>query len=395
MYNQAKEQTIFKSYPRIYQWENFRMIKILLPNGEWSYDPDKLLGKPGGFGSVFRGLNDQYGTIAVKKLFITADVAGHREIRIAQELMHKDLKHIIPFLDAGIDANSNGYFFVMPCAEYSLQQELERVGKFPETVAIDILQQIAYGLGEVPNIVHRDLKPGNILYHDGKWKIADFGIARFVEESTSINTLKDCLTPQYAAPEQWRQERVMEKTDIYSLGCIAFTLIMGTPPFQGPIFEQFKEQHLNWEPPVLECSPALRSHILLMLRKMPEARPDLERVINRLGEIAQELSQPSKNTQIHALEIAGAKAAKEEIKNEAAKIVAKQLQIKREELAKFALQSLSQIIDTLFNTIIKHAPTAKIYRQPEPYLWLGSAELRTKFPLMNQLLDPVFFENSS
>jgi len=45
------------------------------------------------------------------------------------------------------------------------------------------------------DLVHRDLKPSNILYHEGVWKLADFGIARFVEESTSANTLKKCLTP--------------------------------------------------------------------------------------------------------------------------------------------------------------------------------------------------------
>jgi serine/threonine-protein kinase len=53
-----------------------------------------------------------------------------------------------------------------------------------------VLLQIASGLSEVEDIVHRDLKPANILRHEGVWKIADFGIAKFVEETTSVETLK-------------------------------------------------------------------------------------------------------------------------------------------------------------------------------------------------------------
>jgi len=194
------------------------MTKIQLPKGEWFYDPEKPLGNPGGFGAVFQGHSIEFGIVAVKKLHITAEEAGHREIRVANELMQKQLTHVMPILDAGMDAESGGYFFVMPCAEYSLQDEINRQKKISEVEAVGILSQIVSGLLEVPNIVHRDLKPGNILFHENNWQIADFGIARFIEESTSINTLKDFLSPQYASPEQWKQEKVTED------GCILFRL---------------------------------------------------------------------------------------------------------------------------------------------------------------------------
>jgi serine/threonine protein kinase len=51
---------------------------------------------------------------------------------------------------------------------------------------------------EVPQIVRRDLKPANVLWLDGGWKIADFDIAKFVEDVTSLNTVKAALTPPYA-----------------------------------------------------------------------------------------------------------------------------------------------------------------------------------------------------
>jgi len=68
------------------------------------------------------------------------------------------------------------------------------------------LIQIVTGLQEIGQLVHRDLKSANILFHQGSWKIADFGIARFVEESTSANTVKGFLSPQFPAPEQWSGE---------------------------------------------------------------------------------------------------------------------------------------------------------------------------------------------
>jgi len=158
---------------------------------------------------------------------------------LAEDLAGKELSHVIPILDAGQDANSNQYFVVMPRADKSLQDELEQSGRLDDDGAAEILVQIARGLAEVPHIVHRDLKPANVLLHDNVWKIADFGIARFVEESTSLNTLKRCLTATYAAPEQWRMERATPATDLYALGCIGYALLTGQPPFQGPELSDF------------------------------------------------------------------------------------------------------------------------------------------------------------
>jgi len=56
--------------------------------------------------------------------------------------------------------------------------------------------------------------------HESVWKIADFGIAKFVEDSTSLETLRNSLTPAYAAPEQWQLQRPTSATDIYSVGVL-------------------------------------------------------------------------------------------------------------------------------------------------------------------------------
>jgi len=110
----------------------------------------------------------------------------------------------------------------MPKADGSLQGIIDKGRKFSAPDAAAAILQVAKGLLEVNELVHRDLKPDNILLHQGKWKVADFGIARFIQEVTSSRTLKDWMSDHYAAPEQWRSERATHATDIYALGALGF-----------------------------------------------------------------------------------------------------------------------------------------------------------------------------
>src|SRR4051794_6640358 len=106
---------------------NFTLMeRIVLPRGEWAYDPSKPLGKPGGFGAVFEGTSDGYGQLAVKRLHIRSSDAAHREMRIATDLACRTLTHVVPVLDAGEDAHTGQYFVVMPRAERSLEADIQR-----------------------------------------------------------------------------------------------------------------------------------------------------------------------------------------------------------------------------------------------------------------------------
>ena len=193
------------------------MKTIKLPRGTWRYDPDRRLGDEGGFGTVYAGLGEGDEEVAIKRLHLTAAKAAHRELRIADDLIGQKYLYVIPVLDAGQDAESDDYFVVMARAEGSLQDAID-VGEINgEAEAAAIMENIVRGLQEASGIVHRDLKPANVLFHEEKWKIADFGIARFVEAATSANTLKKELTPYYAAPEQWRGQRATTATDVYAL----------------------------------------------------------------------------------------------------------------------------------------------------------------------------------
>ncbi|MBW0150742.1 MAG: protein kinase [Phenylobacterium sp.] len=73
-------------------------------------------------------------------------------------------------------------------------------------------------------MLHRDLKPGAVLWHEERRKIADFGIAKFVGDATSLERHRTSLTPVYAAPEQWRGERTKNAADVHALGCIIHAL---------------------------------------------------------------------------------------------------------------------------------------------------------------------------
>ena len=333
------------------------MKKIKLPKGEWLYDPNKPLGPEGGFGIVFEGQSPRGEALAVKRLKIEANETAHRELKIAQEFSRQDFKHIIPCFDAGQDAESDHYFVVMAKAERSLQDEINSGKKFNDEEAARILLQIVDGLLEIPEIVHRDLKPGNVLFHSGQWKMADFGIARFVEESTSLRTLKGCLSPPYAAPEQWRFETSSQATDAYALGCIGYCVLTGTPPFTGPQTEDYQRQHLSDDPPKLDDhAPFLRSLISMLLRKSPEARPPHKRIRKLLTEGLQAPKESRK--EFEALATISAQLSEQQAREEAEREAVRLKQEKRDRLAQEAVQNLQSLYNRMLLRISQAAPSA-------------------------------------
>jgi serine/threonine-protein kinase len=347
------------------------MQEIKLRKGVWKYDPNSPLGPPGGFGAVFLGYDNNNQEVAVKKLHISSKTTGHRELVVSEELSGKPFNHIIPFFDSGIDAESGEYYVVMAKAEKSLQ-DLLNSGGLSEKDAVNILTQIAIGLKEVGDIIHRDLKPGNVLFHDGQWKLADFGIARFVEDSTSLNTLKGFLSPLYAAPEQWRLERATKATDIYAFGCIAFALVTGHPPFPSG---DFRERHLHEEPVRPPVSPRLQQLISLCLRKHPNARPSIASILKQLEGI---MTSPVSHSGIAE---AGAVIAENEAKREAETYREQTEEEARRELAKEGIKSLDFIIDMMFEAIGRDAPVARrVISQGIQGIKLGNGYLQIQIP---------------
>ncbi len=331
------------------------MITIKLPSGTYDYDPAKPLGKPGGFGQVFLGCTSSGMEVAVKRLHLSAASAAHRELSIADELKGRTLAHVVPFIDAGEDAESGDYFVVMPKAEMNLSSHIAHVGKLDATAAAACMMQVVSGLIEVGDLVHRDLKPDNILFHDGKWKIADFGIARFVSEVTAANTLKDCLSPAYAAPEQWRLERATHATDVYALGCIGFFLLSANAPYHS----NHSHEHQFSQLPAFACADSrLSSLITIMTRKSPQVRPSLQRV----GQVLQTIKDnppPAASGGGGMLAQAAAFAVQREEAIEAQKSLAQAKEEARNQLARDAFDILAENCERLWGKVHHNAPSAQ------------------------------------
>ncbi len=358
------------------------MEQIHLQSSTWFYDPNKPLGTAGGFGQVFLGTSKSGDQVAIKKIKTGCEDSGNRELRISNELTGRTLTHVLQPLDSGIDANSGNYFLAMPLADHSLQQMLDNGHVFPVADALDVLQQIAEGLEELKGLVHRDIKPANILYQDKTWKIADFGIAKFVEESTSLLTLKDCLSPDYAAPEQWRLESSTSATDVYALGCIAFRLLAGKRAFPGPTSIDFREQHLHQAVPELSASiPAfLRTLVGMLLRKSPDSRPNITRVKEFLGKAAEQSdSLPS------PVVAAAARIEAQQSRAESIAAVAASEEARRAELARSGRTILAAILNRLRTQILNDAPPCD---QQGESLSLGEA----LFPLPTPKMIPFPIE---
>lgn len=365
------------------------MIPIRLRDKSWQYESSAPLGKPGGFGQVFRGVGEDGVPVAVKRLHVTAEQAAHRELNIAQDLARRHFYHVLPVLDSGQDAESDAYFVVMPIAERSLGEYLSGQGRLSEGETRDILRQILWGLAEAAHIVHRDLKPDNILRHDGKWKIADFGIARFLEDSTSTETLKNCLSPHFAAPEQWLNEHATSATDIYAVGCIAHALLTGAPPFTGSVAD-LQRAHISASPPeIASALPQLRAVVSMMLRKSPAARPSRDRVIQALESMHAATTAPCDE----ALDRLASAAAAHEQKLGAAEAERQKdaaLARQRTALAGEAHQILRAIFEALAKRILDAVPTAVVQTQgPSWTIQVGTAAL-TMQPTKNVFAGDAF-----
>ncbi|MGD8699001.1 MAG: protein kinase, partial [Gemmatimonadales bacterium] len=158
-----------------------------------------------------------------------------REIKLTAKLNHP---HILPLLDSG---EADGFlYYVMPyVAGESLRGRLEREMQLPVDEALRITQQVASALefAHKQGVIHRDIKPENILLHEGEAMVADFGIAlavsaaggeRLTETGISVGTV------EYMSPEQATGEDVDARSDIYSLGCVLYEMLVGEPPYTGP-----------------------------------------------------------------------------------------------------------------------------------------------------------------
>ena len=236
----------------------------------------------GSMGNVYKARDRETNeTVALKLLKpeIASDQATmerfKNELLFARKITHKNVCRVHEFNRIGGIAYTSMEFV----EGESLRSVLNRFGGLPARKGVDIVQQMCSGLKEAhaQGIVHRDLKPENVMIDlQGNVKIMDFGIARSMEVETRL-TGSMVGTPQYMAPEQVAGKAIDYRTDIYSLGLIAYEIFTGVPAFRADnavavALKQMQELPLPPHEVDPNISPLIERVILKCLEKVPGRR---------------------------------------------------------------------------------------------------------------------------
>ena len=248
------------------------------------YALEALVGS-GGMADVYRA-KDQLleRTVAVKILhqqyendteFITR---FQREAKAAARITHPNIVNVY---DVGV-AEGRHYIVMEYVPGRTLKERIKEEGPVPVPQALQIARQIAGALAQAHanNRVHCDIKPHNILVMpDGNVKVADFGIARAVTESTMTYNDNIMGSVHYFSPEQARGTMITPKSDVYSLGVLLYEMLSGRIPFDGNTAVSIARKHLEEDPQPLHMiapgiPPVVEALVTRMMAKDPAQRPD-------------------------------------------------------------------------------------------------------------------------
>jgi eukaryotic-like serine/threonine-protein kinase len=256
-----------------------------------AYRLDRELGG-GGMSRVFvaqEGALDRRVVVKVLPPELTGSLSierFRREIQLAARVHHP---HIVPVLLVG---QADGVlYYTMPYIEgESLRERLDREGTLPIADVIRIMRDVADALGHAHalGVVHRDIKPDNILVVRHHALVTDFGVAKALHQSRQAeerhgrvrtpSTGMALGTPAYMAPEQAAADPTIDhRADIYALGCVAYEMLTGKPPFSGrPARKILAAQATERPVPIAQLrpnvSPALEAIVMRCLEKNPAHR---------------------------------------------------------------------------------------------------------------------------
>lgn len=270
------------------------------------YQLDQIIGR-GGMAEVWRAHDTRLvRDVAVKRLRIdlasdpTFQARFRREAQSAAGLNHPN---IVAVYDTGEERDPKSDvmvpYIVMELVEGITLREVLRDGRkiLPSRAlefTLGVLDALAYS--HRAGIIHRDIKPANVmLTPSGTVKVMDFGIARAVADTSATMTQTAAVigTAQYLSPEQARGEKVDNRSDLYSVGCLMYELLCSEPPFKGDSPVSVAYQHVR-ETPIppshrdAEVTPAMDAIALKALAKAPvdryqdarEFRDDIVRALN-------------------------------------------------------------------------------------------------------------------
>jgi serine/threonine-protein kinase len=241
------------------------------------YELTNLLGR-GGMGTVYeahdRSLDER---VALKVLSEAARGSGDAdrrfrdEIKLARKIRHPNVCGIHEY---GKDQDVQ--YIVMEFVDgQDLKKYVRSRGKLTTDEALDLACQMGEGLQAIHDagVVHRDLKLPNVMRDsNGRLRLMDFGIAKFMGDATATATGHIIGTPEYMSPEQVQGLRVDPRSDLYSLAVMTYELLTGRVPFKAdtPLATIMLQVH---EPPRLE-DPTIPLNIAPILSKALAKRPE-------------------------------------------------------------------------------------------------------------------------
>jgi serine/threonine-protein kinase len=283
-----------------------------------SYEIQQELGA-GGMATVYLARDQKHDRLVAVKVLLPdlAASLGHerflREIQVTAKLSHP---HILPLYDSG---QAEGFlFYVMPFVEgETLGDLIAREKQLPIPDAVRITREVAEALGHAHayGLVHRDIKPANVMLSGGHAVVADFGIALAVTEAGGeklTQTGTAIGTAIYMSPEQaMGLEDIDGRSDVYSLGCMLYEMLVGQVPFTGPNPQAIMARHTMdaVSPPSIirqTITPELEDIIFTALAKAPADR------FRTAGEFAEALSMLDSGTlaqQRHSRAVTAARTA--------------------------------------------------------------------------------------
>ena len=241
---------------------------------DYVFNDQSLLGA-GAFGRVYKGyhVDDKTTPLAIKQ--------------ISLQVIPERMEGLITSINREVNVLSNNIYLVTEfCNKKNLEELMIRKGSLKVRHALVIVNHIADAMAYLnsKDIIHRDLKPANILIHDHMAKVADFGLARMVNDST-ISLTEGIGTPLYMAPEVYEGTYLENKfkCDVWSLGMILYEMIFGHLPWIGKTeymhFEEIRTKSLKF-PKEHNVHKLVLDLIAKMLEKDPEERIDFENILN-------------------------------------------------------------------------------------------------------------------
>jgi predicted Ser/Thr protein kinase len=246
------------------------------------YEIQRLLGK-GGMGAVYLATEAALEReVAIKVLppdrGATKDSRDRfrREARTAARLSHPN---IVPLHTFG-DVDGTLYFVMGYVKGESLAALLKREGRLPIEDARRILVELCEALDYAHKlgVIHRDIKPDNVLIEEGTGRalLTDFGVAKALGAGQTLTEVGSVLgTPQYMSPEQAQGKADIDhRSDLYSLGVMAYAMLAGRLPFEGATPGDVMVQHITREaPPVSSLAPGIPSEITVALSRCLAKEP--------------------------------------------------------------------------------------------------------------------------